>query len=306
MTPMKTSLWVEKYRPKTIADVIFQDERQAAFFNNIIKSGELPNIMLHGVQGTGKTTISKALINDLDVDPSDVLTLKCSNEKIDALRDKAEGFAMTFPMGKFKVIRLEEFDYLSLDAQALLRSQIEDASGNCRYIATCNYANRILPPLRSRFQEFSFRAPDQDKITLRMAEMLESEGVEYSAEDLIDYVAVGYPDIRKTIQLLSQNVADKKLQPSKGAAVQEADWKFGLLACLQKSDFKGARKLVCESATREEHEDVFRFLYTNIDKVKVKDCDQAIVTIAEYLYRHSIVADTEINLAALFIELGKI
>lgn len=303
---MKTSLWVERYRPKTIADVIFQDDKQEQFFKNIVESGDIPNLLLHGVQGTGKTTISKALINDLQIDPSDVLRLKCSDEKIDALRDKAVGFAMTFPLGKFKIIQLEEFDYLSLDAQALLRSLIEDSSDNCRYIATCNYVNKVIPPLRSRFQEVAFRAPDQDKVTIRMAEMLEKEEVEFDPEDLINYVAVGYPDIRKTIQLLSQNVSNKKLQTAKGVAAQEADWKFGLLECLQKGDFKTARKLVCESSTREEHEDVFRFLYQNIDKMKMKDKDQAVVTIAEYLYRHSLVADTEINVAACLIELGQL
>lgn len=302
---MKTSLWVERYRPKTISEVIFQDERQENFFKNIVESGELPNIMLHGVQGTGKTTISKALINDLQVDPMDVLKLKCSDEKIEAIREKASGFAMTFPLGKFKIVQLEEFDYLSLDAQALLRSLIEDSSGNCRFIATCNYPNKIMPALRSRFQEFSFKAPDQDKIALRMADMLDKEQIEYDAEELLNYVAVGYPDIRKTIQLLSQNSQNKKLQSSKGASAAEADWKFGLLDCIVKGDFKTARKLVCESATREEHEDVYKFLYQNIDKMKVKSKDQAVVTIAEYLYRHSLVADTEINLAALFIELGQ-
>jgi replication factor C small subunit len=301
---MKTSLWVERYRPKTIAEVIFQDDKQENFFKNIVASGDLPNLLLFGVQGTGKTTISKALINDLQIDPSDVLRLKCSDEKIEALRDKAVGFAMTFPLGKFKVIQLEEFDYLSLDAQALLRSLIEDSSENCRYIATCNYVNKVIPPLRSRFQEVSFKAPDQEKVALRMAEMLDTEKVEYDPLILCDYVAVGYPDIRKTIQLLSQNVQNKKLQSAKDVSADAADWKFGLLECIQKGDFKKARKLVCESATREEHEDVFKFLYQNIDKMKVKDKDQAIVTIAEYLSRHPLMADTEINLAAMFIELG--
>lgn len=300
---MKTSLWVERYRPKTISDVIFQDEKQADFFSNIVSSGDLPNLLLHGVQGTGKSTISKALINDLNIDEADVLRLKCSDEKIDALRDKASGFAMTYALGKFKVIQLEEFDYLSLDAQALLRSLIEDSSENCRYIATCNYVNKVIPPLRSRFQEVGFRAPDQDQITLRMADMLDKESVDYDPVELINYVAVGYPDIRKIIQLLQQNTINKKLHAAKDATAAEADWKFDLLEFLKQGNFAGARKLVCSSATREEHEDVFRFLYQNIDKMKVSNKDQAIVTIAEYLYKHSIVADTEINLAAMFVEL---
>lgn len=303
---MKNSMWVEKYRPKSIADVIFQDDKQRTFFFNIAESGDLPNLLLHGVQGTGKTTISKALLNDLAVDRSDILRINCSDEKIDALRDKVRGFAMTFPIGKFKVVQLEEFDYLSLDGQALLRSLIEESSGNCRFIGTCNYINKIIPPVRSRFQEFAFRAPDQEKIILRMADMLDAEKIEYDPEELMNYVAVGYPDIRKIIQLLQQNSGNKKLQTAKGIAAQEADWKFGLLECLQRGDFKAARKIVCESATREEHEDVYRFLYVNINKLKIKDKDQAVITIAEYLYRHSIVADTEINLIAMFLELGRL
>ena len=302
---LKNSIWVEKYRPKKIADVIFQDARQKKFFTNIVDSGELPNLLLQGVRGTGKTTISKALISDLNVDPSDVLTIKCSNKKIDALRNEVEGFAMTYPLGKFKVVRLEEFDYMSLDGQALLRSLIEDSSGNCRFIATCNYINKVMPELRSRFQEFSFKAPDNEQVILRMADMLDIEKVEYDANDLMDYVAVGYPDIRKTIQLLQQNSSGGKLQTSKGQSAQEADWKFGLLEYISNGDFKGARKLVCANATREEHEEVFRFLYENIEKLKVNDKDQAIVTIAEYLYRHTLVADTEISLAAMFIELSR-
>lgn len=303
---MKTSLWTEKYRPRTIADVVFQDDRQQRQFELFVADGIIPNLLLSGVQGTGKTTISQALIRDLGVDPADVLKINCSDEKIDALREKVRGFAMTFPMGKFKVVRLEEFDYLSLDGQALLRSLIEESASTCRFIATCNYVNKVIPPLRSRFQEFEFRAPDQEKVTLLVADILDKEKVAYDPDDLVAYVAVGYPDIRKIIQLVQQNSGTgKQLISPDGRAAAESDWKFGLLQCLKSGDWPKARKLVCESATREEHEDVFRFLYENVDQLKVKDRDQAVITIAEYLYRHTIVADTEINLAAMFIELGR-
>jgi hypothetical protein len=136
--------------------------------------------------------------------------------------------------------------------------------------------------------------------------MLEKERVAYDPDDLVAYVAVGYPDIRKIIQLLQQNSGTgKQLLRATGAAAAQSDWKLGLLGCLDRGDWVAARKLVSESATREEHEDIFRFVYDNVDRLKVKDKDQAVITIAEYLYRHSIVADTEINLAALFIELGR-
>lgn len=303
---MKTSLWVEKYRPKTIDEVIFQDNRQRQQFVNFVSSGDIPNLLLTGIQGTGKTSVSKAIINDLKIDSADVLRINCSDEKIDAMRDKVRNFAMTFPIGKFKVVQLEEFDYLSLDGQALLRNLIEESANNCRFIATCNYINKIMPALRSRFQEFTFKAPDQDKVALRMADILDKQNISYDAEDLLDYVAVGYPDIRKIIQLLQQNSNNGVLVSPSGEAAKASDWKFGLLDLIVKGDFKAARTLVCESTTREEHEDVFRFLYENIEKCAIKDKDQAIVVIAEYLYRHSIVADTEINIAAMFIELSKL
>jgi DNA polymerase III delta prime subunit len=303
---MKSSIWVQRYRPKHIDDVIFQDERQRAAFASFVKDGDIPHLFMSGVQGTGKTTISLALVRDLGVDRADVLKINCSDEKIDALRSKVVSFAMTMPIGKFKIVRLEEIDYLSLDGQALLRSLIEETQSSCRYIATCNYANKVIPPLKSRFQEFYFRAPDKEKVAIHMADILETEGIAYEPEDLLTYIDVGYPDIRKTIQLLQSNSQDKKLLPPSHVSASASDWKFGLLDAISSGDFKKARKLVCESATREEHEDVFRFLYDNIDKLKVKDKEDAIVVIADYLYKHSIVADTEINIAALMIELSRL
>lgn len=304
MAKLSPSIWVEKYRPRSLSDVIFQDERQERAFKAFVEAGDIPHLLLHGVQGTGKTTISKGLLRDLKIDSSDILRINCSDEKIEALRNKVSAFAMTMPMGKFKVVQLEEFDYLSLDGMALLRSLIEDSSSNCRFIATCNYINKIIPPLRSRFQEFNFRAPDKEKIALRLVDILERENVSYDPEDVLTYIDVSYPDIRKAIQLLQANSSNGKLLSPNESSNAASDWKFGLLDLLSKGDLKSARKLVCESATREEHEDVFRFLYENVDKIKVKSSDAAIVVIAEHLYRHSLVADTEINIASMFIQLG--
>lgn len=302
---MKHSIWVERYRPKTLSDVIFQDARQESIFKSFVDAGDIPHLFLSGIQGTGKTTISKAILKDLGVHKGDILRVNCSDEKIEAIRNKVSSFAMTMPMGKFKVVQLEECDHLSHDAMALLRGLIEDSSSNCRFIATCNYANRVIPPLKSRFQEFVFKAPDKEKVALRMAGILEQENIDYTAEDLLTYIDVGYPDVRKTIQLLQGNSINGKLLAPTSSSAQESDWKFGLLEAVSSGDFKRARKLVCETASREEHEDIFTFMYRNVDKLKVKDTEEAILIIAEHLRNHSLVADTEINLAACMIALSR-
>lgn len=303
---MKQTLWVEKYRPKTISDVIFQDERQSNKFLEYVKNKQIPNLLLTGVQGTGKTTISRSLIRDLNVDPADVMKINCSDEKIDGLRDKVKSFATTMPNGPFKVVRLEEFDYLSLDAQALLRTLIEDVSSTCRFIATGNYDNKIIPALKSRFDHVHFKSPDKEKVALRAVYILEAENVSYDVDDVISYIDVSYPDIRKLIQLLQGNSSNGKLQPVKDAASSGDDWKLSLFGCLQSGDWRQARKIVCDTCSREEHEDVYRLLYENVEKLKLGNPDDALIILADYLYKHHIVSDTEINIAACFIALSKL
>src|SRR5271168_5439945 len=193
---MKTSIWVARYRPKTISDVIFQDDRQRKLFEAFVEKKDIPNLLLTGPRGTGKSSVSKALVKDLNVDPADVLTINCSKDKVDAMRNQVDSFAMTMPMGQFRLVRLEELCGLSQEGQKLLRSTIEDTMGNCRFIATANYENKIIGPLEDRFQHLYFRAPDKEQIAVRVAEMLEKEKIEYDPEYLLTYVDVGYPSVR--------------------------------------------------------------------------------------------------------------
>lgn len=299
-----TTLWVEQYKPKSLADVIFANAADRAIFERYIKTASIPNLLLVGVQGTGKTSLSNALLNDLKILPEDRLRINCSDEKIDAMREKVKVFAYTMPMGAYKVVQLEEMDYLSLDAQALLRSLIEEVSESCRFICTANYLNKILPAIRSRTQEFIFSKPDRDEVLLRAADVLDAEKINYDVDDLEKVVAAGYPDIRKVLQLLeSGSGTGQLLIVGEGVA---SDWKLGLLPLLESGDLKAARKLVCETASREELQDVYEFLYNNLHRVKklTSNLDQAIITIAQYQYQHTFVSDGEIQIAAMFIELA--
>lgn len=299
-------LWVEAHRPNTIDSVVFANDRERNIFNLLVSSGEIPNLLLLGHQGTGKTSISQALVKDLKLDRSDVMKINCSDEQIETIRDKVKSFAYTMPMGKFKVVRLEEMDYLSQPAQALLRVLIEEVESSCRFIATANYSNKILPAMRSRFQEHVISAPNRDEVLIRAAEILTAESIEFEIVDLETVVAVAYPDMRKIIQILEANSKTGKLLLGSNDSI--ADWKLQLLPLLEAGDLKNARKLVCESATREELVDVYRFLFDNLNRIsalKGKE-DQAVVIIAQYQYQHAFVADVEIQIAALFIELGLI
>lgn len=303
-------LFVEKYRPTSLDAVIFQDENLKTRFKSFIENGEIPNLLFSGVQGSGKTTLSRVLIKELKIDAADILTINASDENsVEDMRNKIKGFAYSLPIGKFKVVQLEEFDYLSHNAQSVLRSIIEDTSDVTRFIATCNYDNKIMPAIKSRFQQFHFKAPDIESVIIRMGEILISENIEIDLDVLDKYVRAGYPDIRKIINLLQQNSASGKLVAASSSS-DSTDWKFKLLDVLAASDFRTARKIVCENAAREEYEDVFRFLYENINKIaKFKTMDkqeEAIVVIADYLYRHGICADPEINIAAMFIALGQL
>jgi DNA polymerase III delta prime subunit len=297
-------LWVEAYRPKTVSDVVFANPEERTFFDNVVKSKSLPNLLLVGAPGTGKTSLSGALLNDLGVLPEDVLRVNCSDEKIDAMRDKVKTFAYTMAMGDFKVVQLEEMDNLSNDAQKLLRSLLEEVSGSCRFIGTGNYQNRIIPAMQDRFQVFNFSKPDRDDIALRAAWVLEVEKIEFEAEDLLKVVEAGYPSVRRVLSLLEKSSKTGKLVVIGEGAV--ADWKLQLLPLLEASDLKGARTLVCASASKDELQDVYRYLYDNLHRSKKLNtvADEAVVLIADYQRYHEAVDDKEIHIAALFIELG--
>lgn len=306
----KHKLWVEKYRPQTLTDYVFHDDSQRKAFERFVADKTIPHLLFSGVQGSGKTTIAQILLREMDVEETDILILNASDENsVDVMRDKIKSFITTFAMGDFKIVLLDEADYISLNGQGILRNFTEKYADQARFILTCNYENKIIPPLKSRCQHFRFKAGNKEDITEYVAKVLLAEKVSFGLPLLDKYVSVGYPDIRKIVNLLQQNTHDGKLD-ALASESEAGDYKFALLSLVEKDDWQEARKLACGNVSAEEWEDVYRFLYENLDKApkfSTKDKWEAgIVIVADHLYKHSISADPEINAAAMFVRLSQI
>ena len=305
----KRKLWVEKYRPKTVDEYVFHDPTIKAAVNRMIADHNIPHLLLSGVQGSGKTTLSQILVSELEIEDTDILTVNGSDENsVDDMRNKIKSFITTFAMGEFKVVRLEEADYLSLNAQAVLRSMMEEYADVARFILTCNYENKIIPALKSRCQHFRFKAGDKIDITEYAAKILMEEHINFNIDTLDKFVSVGYPDVRKIVNMLQQHTADGQLQYP--TADEAGDYKFKLLDLVARDKWLDARLLCCENVVAEEWESVYRFLYENLGespKFQVQTSYEAgIVILADRLYKHGIVADPEINAAAMFIDLSRL
>ena len=301
-------LWVEKYRPKSIDGYVFRDNHQRNQVATWIKDCSIPHLLLSGSAGIGKTTLAKILINELGIQEYDVLEINASRtNSVDDVRDKITNFVQMIPFGPFKVVLLDEADYLSPNAQAALRGVMEEYHATSRFILTCNYPNRIIPALHSRCQGFHVERTDQTEFTARAATILVEENVEFDLDTLDAYVKVTYPDLRKCIQLLQQNAQEGKLvSPNKGDA-GEADWKFDMVTLFNAGKITEARKLLCGKLRAEEMEEVYRWLYDNLNIFGSDDNqDKAIIIIKSGLVDHTVCADPEINLAATLVRLSKL
>lgn len=302
-------LWVEKYRPRSLDQYVFQNPSHRLAFERFVRDKTVPQLLLVGVQGTGKTTLAQILISAMEIDDADVCIVNASSERgIDTFRDKIQNFAMSMAMGRFKIVHLEEADRLTPEAQDALKRFMEEVSDSVRFIMTANNASRITPAIRSRCQEFAFKSADKLDVTEQMMHMLRKEKVKFTIDLLDSYVTTGYPDIRKIINLLQQNTHDGVLHEAKAAG--SGEWKEQLIALLGDDDWSGARSLVCSSIAGDDWEALYRYLYENIHttpKFKNKSkWEEAITIIAEHLYKNAFVADPEINAAAMFIRLGHV
>ena len=299
-------LWVEKYRPSSIDTYVFRDDQQRRQVNGWKEDGALPHLLFSGAPGTGKTTLAKVLLQELDVDSMDILEINASNENsVDTIRSKITNFSSTMPFGDMKYVLLDEADYITPNGQAALRGVMETYHTSCRFILTCNYPQRIIPALHSRCQGFHIEKLDTNEFTARIATICIEEGVEVDLETLDTYVQATYPDLRKAINLVQQNVVEGVLQKPQDGDAAQSDWMLSMVDLFKAGKYKEARTLICDQARPEEYEDIFKFLYRNLELwgSNTLKQDQSIVIIRDGMVKSVSCADPEINLSATLIEL---
>lgn len=301
-------LWVEKYRPKTINGYVFRDDHQRKQVETWIKDKSIPHLLLSGSAGIGKTTLAKILINEIGIEDYDVLEINASRtNSVDDVRDKITNFVSMIPFGPFKVVLLDEADYLSPNAQAALRGVMEEYHATARFILTCNYPNRIIPAIHSRCQSFHFERTDITEFTARAATVLVEENVEFDLETLDSFVKLSYPDLRKCLQLLQQNSQEGKLISPNRNDSGAADWRFDMIELFKAGKITEARKLLCGKLRAEEMEEVFVWLYHNIEIFGDEERqDKALWVVKQGLVDHTLIVDPEINLSATLMKLSKI
>ena len=304
---MAKELWVEKYRPNTVDGYVFKDKAQRKQVENWISDGGIPHLLFSGPPGTGKTTLAKLLIHELGLEKADVLYINASRDNgVEMIRKKITAFSETMPWGDFKVILLDEADHISPEGQAALRGVMEQYHASVRFILTCNYPNMIIPALHSRCQGFHIGQLDQTDFTVRVAEILVDNAVQFDMETLDAMVRANYPDLRKTINIVQMSVVDNTLSKPEEEG-SSTEWRMAMVDLFKSRKIVDARKLIIKHARNDEYNDIYTWLYRNLDLYTSNDdqYDECVLAVRNGLVKHTQVADVEINLSATMIEIAR-
>lgn len=300
---VNNSLWVEKYRPKKLKDYV-GNEHLKTKVGDYIESGDVPHLLFFGKAGTGKTTLAKLIVSSINCD---YIIINASDERgIDIIRNKVKSFASTVGFKDKKIIILDEFDYMTPDAQAMLRNLMETFSKHCRFILTCNYVEKVIDPIQSRCQTFQIVPPTKKDVAIQISQILTKEEVKFEPKDLVPIIDSSYPDIRKIINTCQLN-SSKGILKVDVANMIDGDIKVKIIDILKSDDNKrnkymNIRQAVADSRIQDFSE-MYGYLYEKIDEYAGGNTSNVILTISEGQYKDSMVIDKEITFMATMIQI---
>ena len=298
---MSNYLWVEKYRPSDLGTYI-GNEHLKSKVSIYLESGDLPHLLLFGKAGTGKTTLAKLLVKNIECD---YLYINASDENsVDTVRNKVRQFASTVGFKDLKIIILDECDYITPNAQAALRNLMETFSKSTRFILTCNFVERIIDPIQSRCQSFQIVPPSKTEVAQRLNSILKEEEINFEIDSLKTLINSGYPDIRRIINSAQRQVVNHELKIDEMELLKN-DYKIELLKILKTQDkknaFKNIRQLLADSEIKD-YADLYRLMYDEVDSYAKGHVAEVILILAKYEHMDTTVPDKEINTMAMIIE----
>ena len=297
------SLWTERYRPRVLSDYIGNDhlkEKIAGF----VESGDIPHLLLYGKAGTGKSTLAKIIINTIDCD---YLFINASDENnVDTIRNKVKTFASSMGFKPFKIVVLDEADFLTPSAQATLRNLMETFSRHCRFVLTCNYVEKIIEPIQSRCQTFQIIPPSKRDIAVHTSQLLTREGISFEPKDLAPIINACYPDIRKVINTCQMDSIKGVLRVDT-KNLMENDYKFKIIEILKSKDTPRNKYMACRQVLTDsrvtEFTELYTELYSQVDDYAGSETANVILILGEACYKSALVVDKEITAAATIVSI---
>ena len=300
---VNNSLWVEKYRPRKLTEYV-GNEHLKQKVSDYLQSGDVPHLLFFGKAGTGKTTLAKLIVNSINCD---YIIINASDENnVDTVRNKVKGFASTIGFKDMKVIILDEFDYMTPNAQAILRNLMETFSKHCRFILTCNYVEKVIDPIQSRCQTFQIVPPSKKEVAVQISQILGKEGVGFQPKDLVPIIDSSYPDIRKIINTCQLNSSQGKLKLDTTSVI-DSDIKSKVVEILKSKDdkrnkWKNIRQAVAD-ARIQDFTELYSFLYEKVDDYGSGNTSNIILILSESQHKDALVVDKEITFMSCIIQI---